>query len=36
MFAEVSLGRMTAADSVRATAKEMKLIWENWKAAGRL
>jgi multiple sugar transport system substrate-binding protein len=36
MFAEVSLGRMTAADSVRATAKEMKLIWAKWQAAGRL
>jgi multiple sugar transport system substrate-binding protein len=36
MFAEVSQGRMTAADSVRATAREMRQIWAKWKAAGKL
>jgi multiple sugar transport system substrate-binding protein len=36
MFAEVSQGRMTAADSVRATAREMRQIWAKWRAAGKL
>ena len=36
MFAEVSQGRMTAADSVRATAREMRQIWAKWKAVGKL
>jgi len=36
MFAAVSQGRMSAADSVRATAREMRQIWAKWKAAGKL
>ncbi len=36
MFAAVSQGRMSAAASVRATAREMRQIWAKWKAAGKL
>lgn len=36
MFAQVSQGRMSAADSVRATAKEMKRIWAKQRAAGKV
>ncbi len=36
MFAQVSLGKMTAEDAVRSTAWEMKRIWRKWKAAGRI
>lgn len=36
MFAQVSQGKMSAADSVSATAKEMKRIWARWRAAGKL
>ena len=36
MFAQVSQGKMTAADSVRSTASEMKRIWAKWKAAGKI
>jgi multiple sugar transport system substrate-binding protein len=36
MFAGVSQGRMSAADSVRSTARQMKQIWSKWKAAGKI
>jgi multiple sugar transport system substrate-binding protein len=36
MFAQVSQGRMSSAESVRSTAKEMKRIWARWRAAGRI
>lgn len=36
MFAQVSQGKMSAADSVRSTAKEMKRIWAKWRAAGKI
>jgi multiple sugar transport system substrate-binding protein len=36
MFAAVSQGRMSAAESVRATAREMRQIWAKWKAAGKV
>ena len=36
MFAEVSQGKMSAAESVRATALELRQIWDRWKAAGRI
>jgi multiple sugar transport system substrate-binding protein len=36
MFARVSQGTMSAGDSVRATASEMKRIWAKWRAAGKL
>jgi multiple sugar transport system substrate-binding protein len=36
MFAQVSQGRMSAVDSVRLTAKEMKRIWAKWRAAGKI
>jgi multiple sugar transport system substrate-binding protein len=36
MFAQVSQGKMGAAESVRATASELKRIWAKWKAAGRI
>ena len=36
MFAQVSQGKATAADSVRATAAEMKRIWAKWRAAGKI
>jgi multiple sugar transport system substrate-binding protein len=34
MFAQVAQGRLTAAQSVRSTATEMKQIWAKWKTAG--
>jgi multiple sugar transport system substrate-binding protein len=36
MFAEVVRGRMTAADSVRATATQMGAIWRKWRNAGKV
>jgi hypothetical protein len=36
MFAAVSQGRMSAAESVRATTTELKQIWAEWKAAGKV
>jgi hypothetical protein len=36
MFAQVSQGKMSAAESVRSTAKEMKRIWAKWRAAGKI
>ena len=36
MFAQVSQGKATAAESVRATARQMKRIWARWKAAGKI
>ena len=36
MFAQVASGRMSAADSVRATAAQMKAIWRKWRAAGKI
>ena len=36
MFAQVSLGQMTAAESVRATAAEMRAIWAKWRRAGKI
>lgn len=36
MFAQVSLGKMTAADSVRSTAAEMRAIWAKWRRAGKV
>jgi multiple sugar transport system substrate-binding protein len=36
MFAQVSQGKVSAADSVRFTAKEMKRIWARWKSAGKI
>lgn len=36
MFAEVAQGRMTAADSVRATATQMRAIWRRWRNAGKV
>lgn len=36
MFAEVAKGRMSAADSVRATATQMRAIWRQWRNAGRV
>jgi multiple sugar transport system substrate-binding protein len=36
MFAQVSQGRVTAAESVSATAREMKAIWAKWRAAGKI
>jgi multiple sugar transport system substrate-binding protein len=36
MFAEVVRGRMSAADSVRATATQMRAIWRKWRAAGKV
>lgn len=36
MFAEVSQGKMSAAESVRAAAREIKQIWAKWRAAGKL
>jgi multiple sugar transport system substrate-binding protein len=36
MFAQVSQGKATAAESVRATAAEMKRIWAKWRAAGKI
>ena len=36
MFAQVSQGKMSAAESVRSTGQEMKQIWAKWKAAGKI
>ena len=36
MFAQVSQGRMTAAESVRATAAEATRIWKKWRKAGKI
>lgn len=36
MFARVAQGRMTAADSVRATAAQMRPIWRKWRGTGRI
>jgi multiple sugar transport system substrate-binding protein len=36
MFAEVAQGRMTAAESVRATAAQMRPVWRKWRAAGKI
>lgn len=36
MFAQVSQGKMSAAESVRTTANEMKRIWARWRAAGKI
>ncbi len=36
MFAQVARGRMSAADSVRATAMQMRPIWRKWRAAGKI
>ncbi len=36
MFAQVSQGKASAEDSVRATASEMKRIWAKWRAAGKI
>jgi multiple sugar transport system substrate-binding protein len=36
MFAQVSQGRATAADSVRATAAEVERIWAKWRKAGKI
>ena len=36
MFAQVSQEKMTPAESVRSTGKQMKQIWARWKAAGRI
>ncbi len=36
MFAQVAQGRMSAAESVRGTATQMKAIWRKWRAAGKV
>jgi multiple sugar transport system substrate-binding protein len=36
MFAQVSQGKMSPAESVRSTGKVMKQIWARWKAAGKI
>jgi multiple sugar transport system substrate-binding protein len=36
MFAQVSQGRMTAAESVSATAGQLKQIWAKWRRAGKI
>jgi multiple sugar transport system substrate-binding protein len=36
MFAQVSQGKMSAADSVRSTAAQVKDIYANWKARGKI
>ena len=36
MFAQVSQGRMTAAESVRASAAEARRIWKRWRKAGKI
>jgi multiple sugar transport system substrate-binding protein len=36
MFAQVSQGKTSAAESVRSTAKEMKRIWSRWRGAGKI
>ncbi len=36
MFAQVSQGKASAADSVSSTSREMKRIWAKWRAAGKI
>jgi multiple sugar transport system substrate-binding protein len=36
MFAQVSQGKLTAADSVRQTQKQVKTIYAKWKARGKI
>ncbi len=36
MFAQVSQGRMSAADAVRAAAREQKNVWARWRKAGKV
>ena len=36
MFAQVAQGKLSAADSVRSTARELTQIWARWKAAGKV
>ncbi|MGE5273378.1 MAG: ABC transporter substrate-binding protein [Verrucomicrobiota bacterium] len=36
MFAQVAQGKLSAANSVRSTASEMKQIWAKWKTAGKV
>jgi hypothetical protein len=36
MFAQVSQGKMSAADSVRSTNAQVKDIYSKWKAAGKI
>ena len=36
MFAQVAQGKLTATQSVRSTANELKQIWAKWKAAGKV
>jgi hypothetical protein len=36
MFAQVSQGKASAAESVRATAREMRRIWARRRAAGKI
>jgi multiple sugar transport system substrate-binding protein len=36
MFAQVSQGKLSAANSVRSTAREMTQIWAKWKTAGKV
>jgi len=36
MFAQVSQGRVTAEESVRAAGAEAKRIWAKWRKAGKL
>ncbi|MCI0635233.1 MAG: extracellular solute-binding protein [Actinobacteria bacterium] len=36
MFADAASGRMTAGESVRATATQMKAIWRKWRNAGKV
>ncbi len=36
MFAQVSQGKASPAESVRSTGNEMRQIWRKWKAAGKI
>jgi hypothetical protein len=36
MFAQVSEGKLSAANSVRSTAREMAQIWAKWKTAEKV
>jgi hypothetical protein len=36
IFARVSQGKMSARDSVRLAANQMKRIWARWRAAGKI
>ena len=36
MFAQVSQGKKSAAESVHATGQQLKQIWAKWKAAGKI